>query len=418
MYKINLPYGNEVISADIPGKFECSYLKPREVDGVKNPYQEIHRALNHPEGDMNTKKLCSAHRIAIAINDMTRPVPVKLMLNALLDWLIDKKVPVNNLTIFIGNGLHRKATAEELQAMLPQKIMEQGTVINHDAFNDDELAEVGVTSRGTPVKVNRYFLESDFRIVLGMIEPHQFAGFTGGAKGVAIGLGGKDTISENHKKLVEGKASPGCLEGNPVRREIDEIGAIIGVDLILNVVLNLKKEIIKAVAGHYYTAHREGSKLSDYISRVSIGEPADLVIASPGGAPKDANFYQAQKALYHAEKVVKEGGTILLVSRLEEGAGDEVFKEKMEQYNTPAEVIDDFIQKPFKIRAHKAYLWCRTLIKARTIIVSSHLDGDLSRLMKIEQVKSLQEAIDLVLEKLPVSAKIAVMPNALALVPG
>ncbi len=416
-FKIEMPYGKEILTGCIPVKHKLETMLPEKANSVKDLHRELLGALNSPIGEINLSGLRKAKKVAVVVNDITRPVPTRVVLSSLLKWLQNFDITASRLVIMIGNGLHRRATKEEIEYLLPQEVIANSTIINHDAYDRDGLAAVGSTSRGTPVFINRSYMECSYRIVIGMIEPHQFVGFTGGAKGAVIGLGGEQTIGENHKMLIDEGACPGNTGGNPVREEIDEIGGIIGIDLILNVVLNREKKVVKAVAGHYLDAYREGLKISEALSRVRFDAPADLVIAAPGGYPKDANLYQAQKALYHAEMVVKEGGTVILVARLDEGIGDNLFAEKLGQFKSPDAVLEDFYSRPFKIRAHKAYLWCRTLVKARTILVSADVRKDLLQIMKVECVPSLQEALDMSLSSMAPGSKICLMPNALSVVP-
>lgn len=415
--KIEMPYGRGILTGNIPGKYKLEIMRPEKADCVDDLHRELLGALNNPIGEINLSGLHDAKKVAVVVNDTTRPVPTRQIMNSLLEWLQNFGITASRLVIMIGNGLHRSATKEEIDYLLPQEIISNSTIINHDAYDRDDLEEVGYTSRGTPVVINRFYIECDYRIVIGMIEPHQFVGFTGGAKGAVIGLSGAQTISGNHKMLIDKGACPGNIDGNPVREEIDEIGGIIGVDLILNVVLNREKKVVKAVAGHYLEAHREGVKIANAISRVYFDAPTDLVIASPGGYPKDANLYQAQKALYHAEMVVEKGGTVILVARLDEGIGDNLFEEKLGQFASPKAVLEDFYSNSFKIRTHKAYLWCRTLVKARTILVSADVKKDLLQIMKVDCVPSLQEALDMSLTSQAPGLKICLMPNALSVVP-
>ncbi len=415
--KIEMPYGKGMKTGCIPGSYKLETILPEKADKAEDLGRELLRALNNPIGEINLSGLRKAKKVAVVVNDITRPVPTRAVLNSLLEWFQNFGITASQLVIMIGNGLHRSATKEEVAYLLPKDVVANSSIINHDAYDQDSLAELGSTSRGTPVFINHSYLECDYRIVIGMIEPHQFVGFTGGAKGAVIGLGGEQTIGENHKMLIDEGACPGNTGGNPVREDIDEIGGIIGIDMILNVVLNLEKEVVKAVAGHYMDAYREGLRISESLSQVHFHGPAELVIATPGGYPKDANLYQAQKALYHAEMVVKEGGTVILVARLNEGVGDNLFEDKLGQFRSPDAVLEDFYSRPFKIRAHKAYLWCRTLVKARTILVSADVRKDLLQIMKVECVPSLQEALDVGLSNLAPDSKICLMPNALSVVP-
>lgn len=271
---------------------------------------------------------------------------------------------------------------------------------------------VGFSSRGTPIWINRHYLEADGRILVGIIEPHQIAGYSAGAKAVAIGCGGEATIRANHAHLLADENSLGRVEGNPAREDIDEIGGRVGINLIFNVVLNSHKEIIKAVAGHYLEAHRAGVEAARQLCEIPLPEVVDLAIVSPGGAPKDTNLYQAQKGLRSATPAVKKGGTIILCAECPEGAGDERFVEGMRAGKTPEEVIAAFHSRGFQMGAHKAFLWCRALRHAGVILVSSGVDDQLAGFLQVRKAADLQEAIDMALSQMPAARAAAVLPRA------
>jgi len=412
-----MPYGRSCITAYGPDHFQYTVLAPLDVDPVTEPEKEIRNALENPIGHCNLEKLRAAKNVAVVISDISRPVPNKLILRELFKWLEFHGVARKAIKVMIGAGLHRPATLQDIEVLLGAELSEDRVVISHDARKEDDLIYMGTSSRGTPIYINRHYLESDYRILVGMIEPHQFVGYTGGAKSLTIGLGGEATISGNHALLKNSQARVGLVSGNPAREEIDEIGERVGIDAIINVVLNTEKKLVKAVAGHYLDAHRTGVEIAKEIAEVELCDRADVVIASPGGFPKDANLYQAQKALNHASMVVKEGGTIILVVEGAEGAGDSLFLETMAQAKDPSHVITQFEDGPFRMGAHKAYLWAKTLIKARTILVSHHMDPYVARTMMTEQVSTLQEAINVVTARLPAGSKIVLMPVALSTIP-
>ena len=213
---------------------------------------------------------------------------------------------------------------------------------------------VGTTSRGTRLEVFEPYLDADLRICTGNIEYHYFAGFSGGAKAVVPGLCSYAAIRDNHSMMLAPTARAGILDGNPVREDIDEAGGLVGVDFIFNVVLDEEKRIIHAVAGHYLEAHREGvRRLRRALRPARSTAAADVVIASPGGRPKDINLYQAQKTLDNVGGAVRDGGVVILVARCREGFGQKAFEEWMCGMGTP-QVLIDRIQREFVLGGHKA----------------------------------------------------------------
>lgn len=417
--QIEVPYGREKQFCDIPESVQCIYGKLRQVEPELDPSLQIRLAIRNLIGDINQEKLLKAQKIAIAVSDITRPVPSRLIVEELVTWLNELGITKDRITILVGGGLHRPATPEDIKYILGEKLLDGiNNIVAHDADDEEMLAFLGTSTQGTPVYVNKYFSQANYRIVTGMIDAHQFMGFTAGVKGAVIGLGGRPTITGNHARLFSPGAELGRLEDNPARMDLEDIGKIIGVDMIVNVALNDKKQVVKAVAGHPLEAHHQGVEFAKGVFGVPM-KPADIVIASPGGFPKDINIYQAQKALTPASQIVKEGGTIILVAQCIEGTGEESFEEEMALYNNPLEVVESFVSNPsreFIIGPHKAYLWARALVKARTIIVSDQISPVLARTLMVEVVSSLQEALDMALINYP-SPKVAVLPNASSMIP-
>jgi nickel-dependent lactate racemase len=344
------------------------------------------------------------------ISDTTRPAPHRLLLQPILKRLDRLGVSRGSIKILIATGQHPGIPPEEFCRFIDPSWTEGIEVLCHHP--SDHLIFIGRTSRGTPVWINRDFWESDSKILTGVIDPHQFVGFTGGAKMASIGLAGIRTIEANHSMLMRPESRVGEIEGNPVREDIDEMGARLGIDFILNVVLNEANHVVRAFAGHYLEAWREGVRLSRSIQGVDPGQKMDLVIASPGGYPKDIDLYQVQKGLSHAARIVKDGGTIILAGECSQGVGDDLFLEAVMRSETPEEVIEKFQSRAFRMGVHKAFLWCRALSEKKVYFYSGKMDPSLIRQFFLEPVSSVQEAISKALAGLPSNPRIAIMPKA------
>lgn len=417
MKTIEVPYGRGIQTCQIPDDVECFYGGLSQVEPGGEPEKQIAAALNHMIGHIDLQKLRSANSVAIAVSDTTRPVPSRIIVETLLAWLEKYGITQERVTVLVGGGLHKPANSENLESILGQVLLNRmGKIVAHDADCEEDLAFLGTSSQGTPVYTNRYFAEADFKIVTGMVDAHQFMGFTAGVKGAVIGLGGRATITGNHSRLFQPGAELGHIDENPARMDLEDIGRIIGVDMIVNVVLNDKKKVVKAVAGHPVIAHRNAVEFAKKVFGVEVPR-ADIVIASPGGFPKDLNIYQAQKALTPAMQIVKPGGTIILVAQCIGGSGEEAFVREMSQYKNPRDVVDSFKQKEFVIGPHKAYLWSRTLASSRTFFVTDQVSADLAKMLMVDVRGTLQEAMDEVLLKNPESARITVLPYANSVIP-
>ncbi|MDK2820669.1 MAG: hypothetical protein PWP31_634 [Clostridia bacterium] len=417
MNSVKVPYGKGFQVAEIPDGLRLYRIEPKDVDGVSDPTSEIIRALENPIGNKGIEELRGMRKIVIVVSDLTRPVPNEIILKVLLEKLKGIDIEESQITVLIGAGLHQPVPKEDYPRVVGSEIIKRVKVISHDAHALDMLHQVGSSSLGTPIWVNKNYLEADGRILVGMIDPHQFAGFSGGAKGLSVGCCGEATIRANHAHLLDPEARLGRIEGNPAREDIDEIGGIVGINLIINVVLNNHKKIVKAFAGHYLKAHRAGVQLSRQLAEVRVRKKADIAIVSSGGYPKDLNLYQAQKGLRNATLTIKEGGIIILCVECKKGAGDKRFVKGMEAGNNPQEVVEAFKSHGFKMGFHKAFLWCHSLLHARVFLVSSGINEELAKILHVKKMSDLQTAINSALNELPQAKVISFLPKANSVIP-
>jgi lactate racemase len=367
---------------------------------------EIRRALAEPIGSPHLSELAaSAHKAVIVVSDVTRPCPSYRFLPALLEELSPMKP--EDISILFALGGHRAQTAEEQRGLVGEDVAESGVhLVDLDAAR---CLPVGTTSRGTRLEVFEPYLEADLRICTGNIEYHYFAGFSGGAKAVVPGLCSYAAIRDNHSMMLAPTARAGIIAGNPVREDIDEAGGLIGVDFIFNVLLDEDKRIIRAVAGHFLEAHREGSAAYDARCDLRIPEAADVVIASPGGAPKDINLYQAQKTLDNVGGAVRDGGVVVLVARCREGFGNQVFEEWMTGMGTP-QVLIDRIQQEFVLGGHKAAAVAGLLARADVYLVSEFPD-EVVRSMCMTPFATVDDAVSAALAATGPAARCLVVPH-------
>jgi nickel-dependent lactate racemase len=246
-------------------------------------------------------------------------------------------------------------------------------------------------------------------VCTGNIDYHYFAGFSGGAKAVVPGICTCDTIRANHGMMLHKAAKAGVLEGNPVRGDIDEAGGMIGIDFILNVVLDEERRIVRAVAGDYLAAHRAGVAFYDARCDLRVDEAADVVVASPGGAPKDMNLYQAQKTLDNVAGAVRDGGVIVLVARCREGLGNAVFEEWMTSMRAPRDLVDR-IRREFVLGGHKAAAIAALLERVDVHLVSE-LSDDLVRAMHMTPFDDVDAAVTAAVDRAGRDARVLVIPH-------
>ncbi|GAP06381.1 uncharacterized conserved protein [Anaerolinea thermolimosa] len=412
----SLPFGKSFQQLDISEDYPQKWIAPPALEPASDPLELVKQALQaplslSPEKNNFWASVFQNQKVAIAINDKTRPVPNHLLLPPLLEQLRSIGIPRQQISIWVATGSHLPMTTEEFFSILPLSIVEQYPVFSHNIEDKENLIYLGTTSRGTPVWVNRQFYQADLKIVVGDIEPHHFAGFSGGYKTAAIGLAGWPTINANHALLTHPDAWIGKFEKNPLRQDIEEIGSRIGVHLAVNAILNHDKKIVRVFAGHPEAIIREGITASRALWGVDCPELFDLVIASAGGYPKDINFYQAQKAITHASMFCKPGGTIVLLAECSEGIGSTAYEQFMEGKQSIHEIYSHFQTLGFQVGPHKAYQVARLLEKFNIILVSNIDEKRVQRLL-LQSAPNIQIAFQNVLKSYPFSPKIGILPHA------
>lgn len=400
-------YGRGVKEFDINDANILAELKQNNVKYGLTGIDEVRRALNEPIGTPGLSEIIKkGEKIAIVTSDITRPMPTKIVLPAVMDELLKAGADYNDITVVFALGSHRSHTEDEKRYLVGDEIYEKVRCIDSDAKRCKFL---GTTSRGTPVEIFEEVADAQRIICLGNIEYHYFAGYSGGAKAIMPGVSTRAAIQANHSVMVMDAARAGAAEDNPVRQDIDEVARFVPIDFILNVVLDENKNIIKAVAGHYIHAHREGCRFLDSLYKVTIPRRADIVITTPGGFPKDINLYQAQKALDNAKHAVRDGGIIILLAACTEGYGEKVFERWINESDSPDSLVTR-IKTNFELGGHKAAAIALVEKKARVFIVSD-LERSMAERLYMEPFGSMEEALDKAFRELGPDASVLLMPH-------
>lgn len=412
MATYSIPYGQSSLTFTLPDYLNVHLLTLADTPAAPDSLGVVRAALD----GVTWSAFVGAKSAAVAINDKTRPVPLDFLLPPLLERLEALGLAPECITLMIATGTHVPMPPEEFVRVVPAGILSRYPVVSHDCDDSANLVYLGDTPRGTPVSINRRYLEADLRLVVGNIEPHQFMGFSGGVKSAAIGLAGRETINRNHAMMMDDRAQLGTYDSNPMRQDVEDIGRMIGVQVVLNAVLNGQKQIVSALAGDPIQVMQAGIRQVMALATVPVAEPFDLIIAAPGGHPKDINLYQAQKALGHAILVTRPGGTVILVAACPEGTGSQKYEQWLfDGVDSLQAVFDRFAREGFRIGPHKAYQLARDSVRARVLLVSD-MPPDFVRKLLLTPA-TLDEALSVALADLRPGARVGIIPIANATVP-
>lgn len=401
-----LGFGSGTQDVEVPGRNLLYTLLPNNVKYGLTGEAEVKRALQEPIG---SPRLCllvhPGEKIVLVTSDVSRPMPTWKVMPALLDELYAAGVSARDITLVFALGSHRCQTEDERRHLAGERAWREIRCMDSDPA---DCVRLGTTSHGTPVDIFRVVAEADRVICLGNIEYHYFAGYSGGAKAIMPGVSTCEAIQANHRRMVRPEACAGRIEGNPVREDIEEAGALVGIDFIVNVVLDEHKEIVRAVAGDVTLAHRAGCAFLDTLYSKPIEKQADIVIVSQGGAPKDLNLYQTQKALDNARHAVRDGGIIILVGSCREGLGEKTFEEWLTSASSPRELVER-IGKEFKLGGHKAAAIAMVRERAEIYLVSEMDTAFVERLF-MRSFPTVGEAYAAARTRLGPDASVIVMP--------
>lgn len=413
--EIELPYGDSVLKASIPAGNIAYILNTREVKGLEDETAAITQSLRYPTG---CPALCDCinqdDKVAVIVTDNTRPCPDDRLLPPILAEL-EQKTPSENITIIVALGLHPPLDKQALIKKLGKDIVANYRVINHDV---NQTVNIGITSRGTPVDINTHVVEADFRISTGFIEPHFFAGFSGGRKSIAPGVFSVRSAYKNHSyQMIEHPcARAGVLAGNPIHEDMVEQAKMAKLNFIVNVILNKKREIIHVVAGDLVKAHEQGCDIARDIAGTKIDHKVDITIASNSGAPLDLDLYQTCKGIDTASMITRHGGIIIIASSCSAGVGPAPFRELHASVSSPQEVLQKIKhQEPIGVQWENQIL-ARTQMK-QDIYLVSNLQNRLVRDMMLTPVYSIEEGLDKAFKALGNDAEIAVIPQGPLVIP-
>jgi len=407
---MKIPYGQRFLEVDIPEGNYVDIFKP-EKTGIGEALDLKEPIIAAVRGKRE-KIRESRGRICIIVSDKTRLAFNNVILPILLEQLESEGVSTDHLTVLVANGLHKPMTREELVENLGKDIVEKYSVLNHVSDDMDRHVFLGRTSFGTDVRINRSFVEAKFKIATGLVEPHFFAGFSGGYKSILPGISSTETVYQNHsyKMIGDPMARAGVLDGNPIHEDIWQAGRMAGLDLIVNITVSGRR-ISGVYAGGVDDAYMRATRRVLLESTVRVSREYDVVITSNGGYPLDRNLYQAVKGMSTGELVVRKGGTIIIASECRDGVAHPEFQRLMELGESPRDVLD-YIRENEPLRDQwEAQILARIMPKAKVIVVSEYLDRRTAERMGLKTVKCFDEALEVAGIRRNGGKSIAVIPD-------
>lgn len=421
---IDIFYGKGTIRADVPDKNLSAIYRKEKMRPLENPADEIIKTLQHPIQSPPLSELAKGcETVCIVINDITRPVPNKILLPPIIAELRKSGVPDSGIFFLNATGSHRPNTGAEIVELIGEELASEFGFENHDAFNPELHIFLGKTRDGADAHIDKRYMLSDLKILTGLIEPHFMAGYSGGRKALCPGLASIETIHRIHSpRFLESETTTNCmLLENRLHIELLEIADMAGVDFITNVVLNEDRDICGVFSGHFNAAHMEGVRFSMKHDCVPADEPVEIVITSSAGYPLDKTYYQAIKGMVGALNIVKTGGTIIIASECSEGLGNESFmkcltkfaetgdiKKYIEYLCVPANFVPDQWQVEMLLRA---------LSKVEVILVSDGLTDEEIAITGATHATSFHQALEIAFKTHGPNARIAVIPEGPYVIP-
>jgi nickel-dependent lactate racemase len=416
--RVHLQYGREGLEVELPGT-NVTVIEPRFVPGLTDERCAFREALRGPIGARPLRDVVKAtDRVAVVIPDLTRPLPS----DRLLPWLFEElsHVPADRFTIVNGTGSHRTNTPEELRSMVGPEVLGRYRLVNHTAHDPATMLPAGKSGDGETVFLNREYVEADRRIVLGFIEPHFMAGFSGGLKGIFPAVADIASIMRYHdaRTIGDPRSTWGLLEGNPTQAIIRHNGSLLPLDFCVNVTLNRRREITRFFCGDPVAAHEEGCAFSKQTAMVACERAFPIVVTTNSGYPLDQNLYQTVKGMSAAAQIVEPGGFIATASRCNDGFPEHGnFKKLLFDHPTPRAVLDTIEAPGFSLYDQwEAQLLALIRLKAR-VGLRSDLPAEEVRRAYLEPIEDLSAAVAHELRRIGENAPVAVLPEGPQTIP-
>lgn len=416
---VEIAYGKGRLRLDLDHELaEWHVIRPKYEPPLPNPRIRFEEACRAPIGSRPLREVVKAgDRVVIVTSDGTRPVPNRL----LLPWILEElPVPLDRVTVLIGTGTHRANTDDEIRKMFGPDLSPRIRVANHDAFDPARNVEVGRTDAGIPITLDAAYVHADKRIVVGFIEPHFFAGFSGGPKGVIPGVAGIDTIFHVHgyDLIAHPQSTWGVVHGNPLHHAIAEMVALCPPDFLVNVTLNNEKNIAGFFVGHYLEAHRAGCAHVRETAMISVPRKFPVVVTSNSGYPLDQNLYQTVKGISAAARITEDRGAVFVASECCDGIPAHGNFGAVLQHHENLASIDTWLRElPSPVLDQWQVQVLVQILERNKVCVHSQLDPDCVRACKMLPIPSLEMGLREHIEAIGRGAPVAVLPEGPVTIP-
>ncbi len=416
--KVMLAYGQGQLPVELPDD-RTTVIEPTHQPGLADEHAAVLTALSQPiSAPPLHQSLKPTDRICVAFTDLTRATPNERIIPWLLEHLCDH--PRDNITLLNQLGTHRPNSDAELRRLLTPAVVDNYRVLNHEPENPEALIQLGTTRDGTPALINRHLVEADFRIITGFIEPHFFAGFSGGPKGIMPGCAGLETVMSNHsaKNIGDPRAAFGVTQGNPLWEEIREIALRVGPSFLLNVTLNERRQITGVFAGDLLQAHKAGFEFVRQSAMQRVKASFDIVITTNSGYPLDLNLYQGVKGMSAGARIIKSRGTLILACECREGvpAGSPL-DQLLRSASSPEEILT-LLASPGFARPEQWQAQIQALIQRKAeVLVYSSLPEEVIRSCHLTPCSDISAVVAKCLSQYGPDARVAVLPQGPLTIP-
>ncbi|MGC8781955.1 MAG: nickel-dependent lactate racemase [Anaerolineae bacterium] len=418
--RIRLAYDKTGLWIELPDDLDVTVVEPAFVPGLPDPAAALRAALAAPIAATPLRELVRpGERVGVIFSDITRPTPNRLILPTVLAEL--SRVPGVEVTLFNALGTHRSNTDAELRDMLGDEIVERYPIVQNNAFDPTTQVRVGVTSRGHEVWLNAQLMACDLKVLTGFIEPHFFAGFSGGGKAIMPGMAGLRTVLGNHdaRMIADPRATWGVTEGNPIWEEIQEVAQQAGRLFLVNVTLNREKQITGVFAGDLRAAHAAGCSFARRAAMAAVPQPFDIVITTNSGYPLDLNLYQAVKGMSAAAQVVRPGGAIIIAASCWDGIPDHgLYGRLLREAASPQELLERINAPGFLEQDQwEAQIQAQIQLQAEVYVRSHNLTDEQITAALLRPCHRIEDTVAELLQRYGRRARICVLPEGPQTIP-